>query len=189
MTAVVAIIASYSPVAGLGASLPLVGGMTYKQLSTSGSGDSTPVAAQSRRSGGGVARGRRLLGSGETTLMNIIGCMDTPTKGTVCDGRELGRLNASQLTIIPQERHRTGLPAVPSHPAPRPSRTSPVAQYYHSMTGEEAMEALENVELGTAKSPASQLSGGEQQRVCIARPHQPSEMSRDETTGNLDEGQ
>jgi len=40
-------------------------------------------------------------GSGKTTLMNIIGCMDTPSKGTVTlDGRELGRLNASQLTDI-----------------------------------------------------------------------------------------
>ena len=111
-------------------------------------------------------------GSGKTTLMNIIGCMDTPTKGTVTlDGRELGRLNASQLTDI--RKNVIGLVFQQFHLIAHLTAVENVmvAQYYHSMTDQkEAMEALENVGLGDrAHHLPSQLSGGEQQRVCIAR--------------------
>lgn len=131
-------------------------------------------------------------GSGKTTLMNIIGCMDTPTKGVVkLDGRELGSLNAAQLTnirknvigLVFQQFHLIGhLTAV---------ENVMVAQYYHSMTDEkEALEALENVGLAErAHHLPSQLSGGEQQRVCIARAliNHPEIILADEPTGNLDE--
>ena len=131
-------------------------------------------------------------GSGKTTLMNIIGCMDTPTKGTVTlDGRELGRLNASQLTDI--RKNVIGLVFQQFHLIPHLTAIENVmvAQYYHSMTDEkEAMEALENVGLGDrARHLPSQLSGGEQQRVCIARAliNHPEIVLADEPTGNLDE--
>ena len=131
-------------------------------------------------------------GSGKTTLMNIVGCMDTPTKGSVrLDGRELGSRNAAQLTdnrknvigLVFQKFHLNG-----HHTA---VENVMVAQYYHSMTDEkEALEALENVGLADrADHLPSQLSGGEQQRVCIARAliNHPEIVLADEPTGNLDE--
>ncbi|MBM6978886.1 MAG: ABC transporter ATP-binding protein [Actinomyces succiniciruminis] len=131
-------------------------------------------------------------GSGKTTLMNIIGCMDTPTRGSVLlDGRELGRLNASQLTDI--RKHVIGLVFQQFHLIPHLTAIENVmvAQYYHSMTDEkEALAALENVGLGErAHHLPSQLSGGEQQRVCIARAliNHPQLVLADEPTGNLDE--
>ncbi|WP_241655445.1 ABC transporter ATP-binding protein [Actinomyces oricola] len=131
-------------------------------------------------------------GSGKTTLMNIIGCMDTPSTGTVTlDGRELGRLNASQLTQI--RKNVIGLVFQQFHLVPHLTAVENVmvAQYYHSMTDEkEALEALEGVGLGErAHHLPSQLSGGEQQRVCIARAliNHPELVLADEPTGNLDE--
>ena len=131
-------------------------------------------------------------GSGKTTLMNIIGCMDTPSEGSVLlDGRELGRLNAAQLTDI--RKNVIGLVFQQFHLIPHLTAIENVmvAQYYHSMTDEkEAMEALENVGLGDrARHLPSQLSGGEQQRVCIARAliNHPEIVLADEPTGNLDE--
>ena len=131
-------------------------------------------------------------GSGKTTLMNIIGCMDTPTKGTVTlDGRELGRLNASQLTDI--RKNVIGLVFQQFHLIPHLTAVENVmvAQYYHSMTDEkEAMEALDRVGLADrATHLPRQLSGGEQQRVCVARAliNYPKLVLADEPTGNLDE--
>ena len=131
-------------------------------------------------------------GSGKTTLMNIIGCMDTPSEGSVLlDGRELGRLNAAQLTDI--RKNVIGLVFQQFHLVPHLTavETVMVAQYYPSMTDEkEALAALENVGLGErAHHLPSQLSGGEQQRVCIARAliNHPEIVLADEPTGNLDE--
>jgi len=98
--------------------------------------------------------------------------MDTPTRGTVSlDGRELGRLNASQLTDI--RKNVIGLVFQQFHLIPHLTAIENVmvAQYYHSMTDErEAMEALENVGLGDrARHLPSQLSGGEGQRAVHPR--------------------
>ena len=128
-------------------------------------------------------------GSGKTTLMNIIGCMDTATRGSVLlDGRELGRLNAAQLTEI--RKNVIGLVFQQFHLIPHLTAVENVmvAQYYHSM--KEALEALGDVGLGErAHHLPSQLSGGEQQRVCIARAliNHPEIVLADEPTGNLDE--
>ena len=117
-------------------------------------------------------------GSGKTTLMNMIGCMDTPSKGSVkLEGRKLEDLNATQLADV-----RKNLTAV---------ENVMVAQYYHSVVDEkQAMEALEKVGLkDRAHHLPGQLSGGEQQRVCVARAliNDPKLILADEPTGNLDE--
>lgn len=130
-------------------------------------------------------------GSGKTTLMNIIGCMDKPSCGTVVlDGQDLTVTSARQLTEI--RRDKIGLIFQQFHLISYLTALENVmmAQYYHSMVDEkEAMRALERVGLGQrAKHLPSQLSGGEQQRVCIARAliNYPKLILADEPTGNLD---
>jgi putative ABC transport system ATP-binding protein len=131
-------------------------------------------------------------GSGKTTMMNIVGCMDKPSGGQVIlDGVDISRENSRGLTTI--RRDKIGLIFQQFHLVNYLTALENVmvAQYYHSMPDEnEAMEALERVGLaGRAKHLPSQLSGGEQQRVCIARAliNYPRLILADEPTGNLDE--
>ena len=111
-------------------------------------------------------------GSGKTTLMNMIGCMDTPSKGSVMlEGRRLEDLNARQLADV--RKNMIGLVFQKFYLVPHLTAVENVmvAQYYHSVVDEkQAMEALERVGLKErAHHLPGQLSGGEQQRVCIAR--------------------
>ena len=131
-------------------------------------------------------------GSGKTTLMNMIGCMDTPSKGSVMlEGRRLEDLNARQLADV--RKNMIGLVFQKFYLVPHLTAVENVmvAQYYHSVVDEkQAMEALERVGLKErAHHLPSQLSGGEQQRVCIARAliNCPKLILADEPTGNLDE--
>ncbi|EHM13306.1 ABC transporter ATP-binding protein [Jonquetella sp. BV3C21] len=131
-------------------------------------------------------------GSGKTTMLNIIGCMDTPSEGSVVlDGVDISRENANNLTKI--RRDKIGLIFQQFHLISYLSALENVmvAQYYHSMPDkDEAMEVLEKVGLGRrAHHLPAQLSGGEQQRVCIARAliNSPRLLLGDEPTGNLDE--
>ena len=131
-------------------------------------------------------------GSGKTTMLNIIGCMDTPSLGSVIlDGVDISRENAGGLTRI--RRDKIGLIFQQFHLISYLTAVENVmvAQYYHSMPDEEeAMEALEKVGLADrAHHLPTQLSGGEQQRVCIARAliNSPRILLGDEPTGNLDE--
>lgn len=131
-------------------------------------------------------------GSGKSTLMNIIGCMDKPSKGTVIlDGQDITQLSLPELTEI--RRDKIGLIFQQFHLVPYLTALENVmiAQYYHSIVDEkEAMQALERVGLAArAKHLPRQLSGGEQQRVCIARAliNYPKLILADEPTGNLDE--
>ena len=130
-------------------------------------------------------------GSGKTTMMNIIGCMDKPSFGTVVlDGQDLTAISSRELTEI--RRDKIGLIFQQFHLISYLTALENVmmAQYYHSMVDEkEAMRALERVGLGQrAKHLPNQLSGGEQQRVCIARAliNYPRLILADEPTGNLD---
>ncbi len=131
-------------------------------------------------------------GSGKSTMMNIIGCMDKPTSGQVLlDGVDIARESAKNLTAI--RRDKIGLIFQQFHLVNYLTAVENVmvSQYYHSMPDEkEALEALARVGLADrAKHLPSQLSGGEQQRVCIARAliNYPEIVLADEPTGNLDE--
>ena len=131
-------------------------------------------------------------GSGKSTMMNIIGCMDKPTSGEVLlDGVDISKESAKSLTSI--RRDKIGLIFQQFHLVNYLTAVENVmmAQYYHSVPDEkEALQALERVGLADrAKHLPSQLSGGEQQRVCIARAliNYPELLLADEPTGNLDE--
>ena len=131
-------------------------------------------------------------GSGKSTIMNIIGCMDKPTMGEVIlDGQDITKESQTSLTKI--RREKIGLIFQQFHLIPYLTALENVmvAQYYHSIPDEqEALQALERVGLkDRAKHLPSQLSGGEQQRVCIARAliNNPEIILADEPTGNLDE--
>jgi putative ABC transport system ATP-binding protein len=118
--------------------------------------------------------------------------MDKPSQGLVIlDGMDISKENPRSLTTI--RRDKIGLIFQQFHLINYLTALENimVAQYYHSMPDEkEAWQALERVGLADrAKHLPSQLSGGEQQRVCIARAliNYPMLILADEPTGNLDE--
>ena len=131
-------------------------------------------------------------GSGKTTLMNIIGCMDKATGGEVIlDGIDLSDVDGQKLTEI--RREKIGMVFQQFHLVPYLTAVENimVAQYYHGLPDlNDAMTELKRVGLeDRANHLPSQLSGGEQQRVCIARAliNYPVLILADEPTGNLDE--
>ena len=143
-----------------------------------------------------VARGEFVAimgssGSGKTTLMNILTCLDTPSEGQVLlNGTDAAALDDEARRVF---RARTiGLVFQQFHLLPYLTACENVmlAQYYHSVTDKTAaLAALERVGLAHRSDHLpKQLSGGEQQRVCIARAliNEPEILFADEPTGNLD---
>ncbi len=131
-------------------------------------------------------------GSGKSTMMNIIGCMDRPSRGQVLiDGTDISKYSSAELTDI--RRDKIGLIFQSFYMVNYLTAVENVmlSQYYHSIPDEkEAMEALDRVGLADrAKHLPSQLSGGEQQRCCVARAliNHPEIILADEPTGNLDD--
>jgi putative ABC transport system ATP-binding protein len=130
-------------------------------------------------------------GSGKTTLLNLIGCLDRPSSGAInINDSNLDSMNQKELTQF--RRENIGLIFQQYHLIPYLTALENVmiAQYFYGTVDEEAsIKALENVGLGhRLKHRPSQLSGGEQQRVCIARAliNKPNIILADEPTGNLD---
>ncbi len=135
-------------------------------------------------------------GSGKTTLMNLLGCLDRPTKGDYwLDGEEVSRLNPDQRADV--RNRKIGFVFQSFNLLPRTSAlenvTMPLDYSHHHISDGEArargVRLLELVGLGHRMDhhPA-QMSGGQQQRVAIARAlvNQPSLLLADEPTGNLD---
>ena len=133
-------------------------------------------------------------GSGKSTCMNIIGCLDVPTSGTyLLDGRDVGRMNKNELAeirnellgfIFQQYNLLPKLTILENVEVPLMYRGMP-----HAERREIAQKELERVGLGgKTKHKPSQLSGGQQQRVSIARAlaGNPAVILADEPTGALD---
>src|SRR5438132_4559996 len=130
-------------------------------------------------------------GSGKSTLINLIGCLDRPSAGEIwLDGQDVAKISTAELNRVRAEK--IGFIFQQFHLIPYLTSIENVmlAQYFHSMTDErQALDALDRVGLRErAHHLPSQRSGGEQQRVCIARAliNDPKIVLADEPTGNLD---
>ncbi|EAH5177087.1 ABC transporter ATP-binding protein [Campylobacter lari] len=131
-------------------------------------------------------------GSGKSTLLNILSLMDTQSSGEYfLDDKEVGNLSEEEKSVI--RREKIGLIFQQFHLIPYLNALENVmlAQFYHSsIEQKDAIMALEKVGLSHRLTHLpSQLSGGEQQRLCIARAlvNDPEILLVDEPTGNLDE--
>ena len=133
-------------------------------------------------------------GSGKSTLMHILGCLDSPSKGTIeLDGVMIQNASARQLASIRNRKIGFVFQFFNLLPKLNVLQNVELPMIYSGISGKErrerAMASLEAVDMANrAKHRPSQLSGGQQQRAAIARAlvNSPRIVFADEPTGNLD---
>ncbi len=133
-------------------------------------------------------------GSGKSTLMHLLGCLDTPTSGSlVIDGVDVSNASDDQLAKMRNSKIGFVFQAFNLLPKFDLLRNVELPMVYAGVSGkvrrERALAAIERVGLThRMHNPPLQLSGGQCQRVAIARAivNQPKIIFADEPTGNLD---